>query len=242
MTPPDTSPIVIVVTGASQGIGAAIAAEFAAHYADRARLALVARNEERLGESVRACQSLGATARAYRCDVTDAAAVDAMAAAVVADFGAPAVLVNNAGAFVPGRVEETTPEEFREMLEANLTSAFLVTRAFLPHLRTRPRADVLFMASVASTRGYPDGVAYCAAKHGLLGLARSLREETKGGGVRVVTLLPGATLTHSWSGTDLPEERFMPAEDVARMVVEFHRLSERTVVEEVVLRPQLGDV
>jgi NAD(P)-dependent dehydrogenase (short-subunit alcohol dehydrogenase family) len=85
-------------------------------------------------------------------------------------------------------------------------------------------------------------VAYGAAKHGLLGLARSLREEVRELGLRVTTLLPGATYTGSWAASGLPEARFMPPEDLARLVVDLHRLSDRTVVEEVLLRPQLGDL
>jgi NAD(P)-dependent dehydrogenase (short-subunit alcohol dehydrogenase family) len=132
--------------------------------------------------------------------------------------------------------------DFREQLESNVTSAFLVTHAFLPAMVTRGTGDVFFMGSVASVKGYPRGVAYGAAKHGLLGLARSLREEVGRHGIRVMTLLPGATYTASWAASGLPEDRFMPAADVARMVVDLHRLSGRTVAEEVLVRPLLGDV
>ncbi len=230
----------VVVTGASQGIGAALAEAFAAE--EGARLALVARTEAKLDAVAARCRALGAEAVSFPCDVTDEEAVAAMAGAVLERLGAPDVLVNNAGAFQPGSLLETAPADFRAQLEVNLTSAFLVTRAFLPALLARGRGDLFFMASVAAIRGYPGGAAYCAAKHGLLGLARVVREETKGTGLRVTTLLPGATLTPSWAGTDLPEERFMPAEDIARAVVDLHRLSGRTVVEEILLRPQQGDL
>ncbi len=230
----------VIVTGASQGIGAAICAAFAAE--PGARIALVARSEGKLAAVAERCRALGTSAEAFPCDVTDDAAVARMAEAVLERFGAPDVLVNNAGLFRPGGLLETEPAAFRQQVEVNLTSAFLVTRAFLPAMLERGRGDLFFMASVAAIRGYPGGAAYCAAKHGLLGLARVVREETKERGLRVTTLLPGATLTPSWEGTDLPEERFMPPEDIARAVVDLHRLSGRTVAEEVVLRPQLGDI
>ena len=234
--------MVVLVTGASQGLGAAIAVAFAAEYGRTARLALVARSSGGLAAVARDCRQREATAEAFPCDVTDEAAVAAMAAAVTDRLGVPDVLVNNAGRFTPGGLAETTPAAFREAVEVNLTSAFLVTRAFLPAMLARGTGRVLMMGSVASVRGYPGGLAYGAAKHGLLGLARALREETKGSGVGVTTLLPGATRTPSWDGSGVPDSRFMPAEDVARVAVEVAGLSGRSVVEEVLLRPDAGDL
>src|SRR5690606_24713086 len=104
------------------------------------------------------------------------------------------------------------------------------------------RGTIFFMGSVASIKGYPRGVSYGAAKHGMLGLARSLREEVRERGIRVCTLLPGATYTDSWAASGLPEERFIPAGGVARAVVEIARLDPRTVVEDVLIRSQLGDI
>ena len=98
------------------------------------------------------------------------------------------------------------------------------------------------MASVAGVRAFPAGGAYVAAKHGVVGLARALREELKPRGVRVVTVLPGATVSPSWKGSGVPAARMMPAADVARAFFDAYRLGRRTVVEEIILRPQLGDV
>ncbi len=229
----------VLVTGASRGIGAAVARAFAAH---DARLALVARDADALAEVARQCTEAGGDARPFQCDVTDADAVAAMAEAVRGWAGTPDVVVNNAGHFEPGGLLETTPETFRAQFEVNVVSAFLVTRAFLGGMLDRGSGRVLMMGSVASVRGYPGGSAYGAAKHALLGLARAAREETRGTGVSVTTLLPGATRTGSWDGTDLPDDRFMPPEDVARVAVEVATLSGRTVVEEVLLRPDAGDI
>ena len=231
---------IVLVTGASQGLGAAIAEAFAAE--PEGRLALVSRNAERLRAVAEACRAKGATADVFLCDVTDEAAVARMAADVTARFGVPDVLVVNAGAFTPGSIFETTPATFRAQLDANLTSAFLTTHAFLGAMAARGSGHLFYMASVASLRGYAGGAAYCAAKHGLLGLARVVREETKAHGLRVTALMPGATRTPSWDGTPEPDERFMPAEDVAAMVVAAWKLSGRSVVEELLMRPQLGDL
>ncbi len=232
----------VVITGASQGLGAAIARAFAAEYGRTARLALVSRTAEALEAVAAVCRQRSAVAEAFPCDVTDDAAVEALAAAVTERLGVPDVLVNNAGRFTPGGLAETTPAVFREMVDVNLTSAFLVTRAFLPQMLARGSGRVLMMGSVASVRGYPGGLAYGAAKHGLLGLARALREETKGSGVGITTLLPGATETPSWHGSGVDSARLMPAEDIARVAVEVAGLSPRSVVEEILIRPDGGDV
>lgn len=231
---------VVVVTGASQGIGAAIARVFAKESA--ARLALVARQQDKLNAVAADCRAEGAEVLVLPCDVTDEAAVAAMARQVLDCWGAPDVLVNNAGQFRPAPLRETSIEKFRAQIEANLTSAFLVTQAFLEPMITRGQGHIFFMGSVASIRAYPGSVAYCAAKHGLLGLARVVREETRTLGLRVTVLLPGATYTPSWEGVDLPEARFMPAQDIARTVWALYHLSPRTVAEEIILRPQTGDL
>ncbi len=230
----------IVVTGASQGIGQAVAEAFARE--PEARLALVARSKDKLDAVAAQCRALGAEAEVFPCDVTDDAAVRQTAQAILAQWGAPDVLVNNAGLFQPGTVAETSPDAFRQQVAVNLTSAFVVTQAFLQPMIERGRGHLFYMASVASIRAYEGGAAYCAAKHGLLGLARVVREETKPLGLRVTALLPGATLTPSWDGVDLPKARFMPPEDIARALLDVYHLSDRTVVEEIVLRPQLGDI
>lgn len=230
----------VVVTGASSGIGAAVARAFAARWG--ARVALVARRAAQLEAVAADVAAAGGEPLVQVCDVTDEATVAAMAADVQTRAGAPAVLVNNAGAFVPGGVAGTSPADFRAMLEVNLTSAFLVTRAFLPAMQAAGGGRILFMGSVASVQGYPGGVAYGAAKHGLLGLARALRAETLGTGLSVTTLLPGATLTPSWEGVDLPPDRLMPADDIARLCVDVAETSPRTVVEELLLRPDAGDL
>jgi NAD(P)-dependent dehydrogenase (short-subunit alcohol dehydrogenase family) len=230
----------VVVTGASQGIGRAVAIAFAEE--PGARLALISRNTDAMEETAAACRDRGGEARLFPCDVTDEAAVERTARDIGEWMGDVDVLVNNAGAFTPGPLVDTTPAAFREQIDANLTSSFLVTRAFLPGMLAAGRGHLFYMGSVASIRAYPGSVAYCAAKHGVLGLARVVREETRDRGLRVTTVLPGATFTPSWAGTELPEERFMPAEDVAAAVLGVWRLSDRSVVEELLIRPQEGDV
>ncbi|MBE2212440.1 MAG: SDR family oxidoreductase [Opitutaceae bacterium] len=231
----------IVITGASQGIGAAIAREFAREVRG-VRLALIARNARNLARVAAACAKLGAKARTFVCDVTDPAAVAAAAAAVDRALGTAEVLVNNAGAFAPRPFLEETVEGFDAMVAANLRSAFLISRAFVPAMARRGCGHVFMMSSIAGLDPYPQATAYCAAKFGVTGLGAVMRRELRAQGVRVTTLYPGATWTPSWEKSGVKPERLMPARSIARAVVEAWRLGPDAVVEDIVLRPPLGDV
>lgn len=232
---------VVLITGASQGIGAEIARVFAREVKG-VRLALVARSEAKLRGVAKACAKRGAVAEAFSCDVTDEAAVAALATAVRKRFGPVDVLINNAGTFVPQAFVDMSVATFDGLIATNLRSAFLVSRAFVPAMARRRRGDVFFMSSIAGRDAYPGGAGYCAAKFGVSGLAKVLRAEMRARGVRVCCVYPGATWSPSWSGSGVAEERIMPAADVARAFLDVYRLSRRTVVEEIVLRPQLGDI
>jgi NAD(P)-dependent dehydrogenase (short-subunit alcohol dehydrogenase family) len=231
----------VLITGASQGIGAAIALVFAAEVPG-VRLALVARNEKNLRVTARECLKLGAEVELFPCDVTKEKAVAAMARAVTKHFGPVDVLINNAGAFAMAPFVKTGVAMFDDMIATNLRSAFLVTQAFLPVMMKRRRGDIFFMSSIAGLGAYPQAAGYCAAKFGVTGLAKVLRAETKDAGIRVCCVHPGATWSPSWSKSGVKPQRIMPAEDIGRAILDVYRLSRRTVVEEIVLRPQLGDL
>jgi len=233
---------VILITGASQGIGEAIALVFSKQL-QGCRLALVARSEKNLAKVARACERAGAGAVAvFPCDVTSEPSVAEMAAAVEKRFRGVDVLINNAGVFRAAPFLELTVEEFDTVVAANLRSVFLVSRQIVPGMVKRGRGDVFNMSSIAGLEAYPNSTAYCAAKFGVTGMSKVLREELKEKGVRVTTIHPGATVSPSWKASGVKPERIMPAEDVARAFFDIYSLSRRTVVEEIVLRPQLGDV
>jgi NADP-dependent 3-hydroxy acid dehydrogenase YdfG len=232
---------VVLITGASQGIGAAIAKVFAREVRG-ARLALVARSAKNLGAVAGACAKLGAATEIFPCDVSDEASVAALAAAVAKRFGAVDVLINNAGKFAAAPFAEMGVADFDRMIAANLRSVFLVSRAFVPGMARRGRGDVFNMSSIAGLGAYPGGAGYCAAKFGVAGLSQVMRAELKAKGVRVCCVYPGATFSPSWRGSGVPAGRMMPAEDVARAFLDVYRLGRRTVVEEIILRPQAGDI
>ena len=232
---------VILITGASQGIGAAIAKTFAKELTG-VRLALVARNAANLAKVAKACIRSGATAEAFECDVSDESAVEAMAAAVSKRFRRVDVLINNAGKFMPTELLSMTTADFDGLIGANLRSLFLVSRAIVPGMVKRGTGDVFNMSSIAGLNPYPGGAGYCAAKFGVTGFSKVMREELKDKGVRVCTVYPGATVSPSWEGSGVDWKRMMPTADVARAFYDIYRLSRHTVVEDIVLRPQRGDL
>ncbi len=178
-----------VVTGAGRGIGAAIARRLAGH---GARVTLMGRNAARLDDAAAALPG----ARAVPCDVTDEAAVGR----AFADAGAADILVNNAGAAVSAPFARTTIEQFRAMLDVNLTGAFLCSRAVLPAMVEARGGRIVNVASTAGLRGYAYVAAYCAAKHGLVGLTRALALETAAQGITVNAVCPGYTDTDMLQG------------------------------------------
>jgi short-subunit dehydrogenase len=152
------------------------------------------------------------------------------------------VLVNNTGVFIPGSIKDEPEGNLEMMMNTNLFSAYHLTRALLPVILPHKTGHIFSMSSIAGITAYASGGSYSITKYAMQGFTKCLREELKEEGVRVTAVLPGATFTSSWEGVDLPHERFMKAEDVAESVWSAYSLSDRTVVEEIILRPQLGDI
>jgi short-subunit dehydrogenase len=152
------------------------------------------------------------------------------------------VLVNNAGLFLPGAVSEEPTGTLETLMEVNLYSAYYLTRAVLPLMLPQRAGHIFNMCSIASIIAYPNGGSYTISKFALLGFSKSLREEMKPKGIKVTAILPGATWTDSWRGADFPENRLMQASDIAKAVWAAYQMSGAAVVEELVIRPQLGDL
>lgn len=152
------------------------------------------------------------------------------------------VLINNSGFFVPGQVHNEPEGSLEAQIDANLYSVYYLTRSLLPGMIQLRHGHIFNMCSIASIMAYPNGGSYSISKFALYGMTKVLREELKDKGIRVTAVLPGATLTASWEGTSLPPDRFIKSEDVAEAIYTAHHLSKNTVIEDLLLRPQLGDI
>lgn len=206
----------VLVTGAGSGIGRSTALAFARRGLD---VALVGRTEAALYDSAGAVMAArpGARTLVVPCDVSKSDEVSRMAARVLADFGAPRVVVNNAGSVVRAKVEDTTDAEWSSVLATNLDGTFFVSRAFLPSMRAHGEGRIVAVASISSTLGTPNLSAYCAAKWGVVGFMKSLAEELRGTRLAAISVLPGSVDTKMLEGSGFAPA--MTPDDVAGTLV-----------------------
>lgn len=231
----------IVVSGGTKGIGRAIVEEFVAKGFDAV---VCARNREELTSVKNELEQKypGITVFVQTTDMAVKEQVKAFADFVTSLQQPVTVLVNNAGYFVPGEIATEEEGALEKMMEANVYSAYHLTRGLVGAMQQSKQGHIFNMCSIASIKAYANGGSYAITKFALLGFSKCLREELKQDGIRVTAILPGATKTASWDGVDLPDERFMRAEDVAEIIYASYALSSRSVVEEILIRPQLGDI
>jgi short-subunit dehydrogenase len=230
-----------VITGATKGIGRAIAESLAGEGYD---LAICSRNEAdleamRIDFSERFPQS---QLIVKAVDVSQKKEVVEFAQLIVNQWNRVDVLVNNAGIFIPGSIKDEAEDALEMMFNVNVMSAYNLTRALLPVMIERKRGYIFNLCSAASIRAYPNGGSYSISKYALLGFSKNLREELKETGIKVTSILPGATWSDSWAGFEAPESRLMQARDIAEVVVSALRMSASAVIEEILMRPQLGDL
>lgn len=230
----------VIITGASKGIGKAIALQFAA---EGKTILLCARNEVHLKETASMLSSLNSTAniQIFRADLSDKNQVNAFAAWCL-QYGAPAILINNAGLYLPGNVYNEPEGQIEKMMNTNFYSAYHLTRLLLPAMIENGAGHIFNICSIASLQAYEGGGSYSISKFALNGFTQNLRHELKKTGIKVTAVFPGAVMTDSWGDFDNTQNRIMEADDVASMVVAASRLSPQAVVEEIVMRPQLGDL
>ncbi len=229
----------IVVSGGSKGIGRAIALRFAR---ENFAVAFFSRHKDELEKVKGELEAAGAPqVISGKVDAARPGELLSFAGRVLDEWSGCDVLVNNVGTFAPENILDAGEGALERMMEVNLYAAYHLTRHLHKAMPENGKSYIVNICSTASLKAYPGGNLYAVSKHAMLGFSRGLREELKGK-VRVSAVMPGAVLTDSWAGSDLPPERFMPPEDIADILWQFYASSSRTVVEEIVLRPLQGDI
>jgi short-subunit dehydrogenase len=233
----------IVITGASKGLGKAIAEIFAKEEQGHVFF-LCARNAPELETTAKDLKERFPQNKIHTktCDVSDKTALQQFAAWIHGYSTTVDILVNNAGIYLPGSAYGEDDGMLEKMMEVNLYSAYHLTRMILPGMVSEKSGHIFNICSIASLIAYPNGGAYGISKFALYGFSKNLREEMKPHGIKVTHVLPGAAYTNSWSGSSIDPKRIMEAEDVAQMIYAAAQLSPQACVEEIIMRPQLGDL
>ena len=233
--------MVAVISGASKGLGKAMAEKF---ISQGFHLAICARNKQVLEQTRKELQSINKDCciLAIPCDLSVKEESIQFGHQILETFQQLDVLINNTGIYLPGDVSTEADGTLETLIQTNLFSAYHLTRTLLPSMIAQGRGHIFNISSVAALKAYPNGGAYSISKFALEGFSQNLREEMKPLGIKVTTVNPGATMSDSWIGSGVDENRIMRGSDVADVIWNAYNLSPQAVVENIVLRPQLGDL
>jgi 3-oxoacyl-[acyl-carrier protein] reductase len=224
-----------LITGATKGIGRAIALKLAEKGYD---LAICARNEQELSAFAVLLQGLGIKVVYLATDCSNRLAVKDFCAFTLKELGPVDVLVNNAGAFLPGTLLDEEEDNFEVQLALNLYAPYILSRFFGKIMKQRASGHIFNICSIASKEIVTNAGSYSVTKAALLSLNNVLRQELTSYNVKVTAILPGSTYTASWEGTVLPKGQFVQPEDIADTISTILNLSSGVNVDEVILKPQ----
>jgi 3-oxoacyl-[acyl-carrier protein] reductase len=229
------------ITGTSSGIGHALAVEYANNGYE---VILSGRDEISLNALQKSILEQGGMAHVVVCDVRKEASVNEAAKEILKDIGIPDILVNNAGVTVFKKFIETSVEEFDDIVNTNLRGSFLTTRALLPRMIERRSGIVLNIVSFAAKTTYTESSAYAASKAGLAAMMEGLRAEVRRLGIKIVNVFPGAVLTPIWHPKVRTKHgnQMLTTQEVAKMIFSVSCQPPSMMIEEVVIRPQAGDI
>jgi len=231
----------IVITGASRGIGKAIAVRFAR---EGWNMAICSRDKADISRVSAQLSGINPSIRmlAVQADLSRAEEAKAFGKRVVSEAGVPDLLVNNAGIFFPGTIYGEKEGVLEQLISVNLYGAYHLTRTLLPSMMSAKHGHIVNICSTASLKAYPNGGSYSISKFAFSGFSRNLREELAPFGIRVTGIYPGPVFTDSWKETGIPPDRMMAPQDVAETIWAVNQLPPGTVVEEILLRPLSGDL
>jgi len=227
---------VALITGASRGIGKAIALRFAQQGMD---LILAARNIQDLQAVQREVEGFGRQCISIPTDLRSPESIKKLVQNGLNAMGKIDILVNNAGVGFWAPVDELTLEQYDEMFDVNMRAVFLLTRAVLPHMKSRSHGHIINIASTSSRWTYPEGTLYCASKFAVLGFNEALAKELRPSGIRVTAICPGQVNTYLGGGGPQDwEEGMLNGEDVADLAIQAIAMPPHAIVTEMVVWPR----
>ena len=225
-----------IVTGATKGIGRALVMHLAAN---NYNVALCARNDSEVQRFLKELKELYPKQGFYglACDLEYRKDVEAFADFALESLGSPDVLINNAGLFLPSGLMHEESNSLERQMKVNVYAPHFLSKFFVKNMIRNNRGHIVNICSIAAINPLTSSASYSISKTALLCLTKLLREELLSSGIKVTAVLPGATLTDSWSGTTLPPERFVLADDVAKAVLNCLSMSAGANVDEIIIRP-----
>lgn len=230
----------IVITGAARGIGKAIATKFSA---EGHTLFLCSRSIDTLQATADELKKKYTSADIHlmKADLSDKKQTEKFANWCL-QIAIPDMLINNAGGFTPGNILDEPDGSLESMINNNLYSAYYLTKYLAPQMKIKRSGHIFNICSIAALQAYNGGGSYSISKFAMNGFSQNLRHELKEHNIKVTAIFPGAVFTDSWEGFDNSSNRIMEATDVAYVIFACTQLSPAAVPEEIILRPQLGDL
>lgn len=230
-----------LITGASSGIGKATALAFAEAGID---VALVSRSEQKLAAVAKTATEIGVEAKAFTLDLACVSQVQAKIQAIALEFGNIDILVNNAGMGYTANLSDTPLEDWQQVINLNLTSAFQCMMGILPEMRQRGTGTIINVASIAAKQAFAGWGAYCVSKAGLLSLSQTLAQEERVHGIRVTAICPGSVNTEIWDtetvDVNFDRSKMLTPEIVAQTILHTVLLPQQAVIEELTLMSNAG--
>lgn len=230
-----------IVTGATKGIGKAIVEQLAAN---NYNVAFCARNQVEIDNFQMQLKQSYPHLSFYgiKADMEDLQELKNFADSSLKNLGSVDVLVNNAGLYIPSNLFEEQENDLERQLKVNVQAPHYLSKFFTQSMKDQSSGHIINICSIASLKPVPSASSYSISKAALLSLTRALRDSLMPFGIKVTAILPGATLTDSWNGTTLPAERFVSADDVAASVISCLQMSVGANVDEIIIRPQKGEI